>query len=90
MNEKLKEMKQKAIPPAPVLKELDSKKEDNINNIRDQYIKKFKLSVRNIDNNLPLKRFIIGWHDKKKFMSSQKDQTHKDIKIFMDNYCSKK
>lgn len=59
-------MKEKVIPPAPNLNELDGVKEDQtMQNIKDQYLRNIVFGVSAIDTNMDLKRFILKQNDKK-------------------------
>lgn len=62
------------------------KKEETLN-IQDQYIKNIRYGITSIDTNLDLKRFITKQNDKKNL---QTDQTQKDIRLFMENFCNQK
>lgn len=53
-------------------------------NIQDQYIKNIRYGITSIDTNMDLKRFITKQNDKKNL---QNDQTQKDIKLFIENFC---
>ena len=56
-------------------------------NIEDQYIRNIKYGISSIDTNLALKKFIVKQQEKKIVFT---DQTIKDIRHFIDNYCRTK
>ena len=73
------------IPPQPQINQSQMKNEDL--NVQDQYIKNIKYGISSIDTNLALKKFIVKQSEKKTVFT---DQTVKDIKHFIDNYCRTK
>ena len=74
------------MPPSPKLAQLDGEKEEKLN-IQDQYINNIRFKISSIDTNMPLKKFIAKQNEKKNLNS---DQTQKDIKLYIHNYCQGK
>lgn len=74
------------LPPSPRLEAMNEEDEQELN-IEDQYIRNIKYGISSIDKNIPLKKFIVKEQEKKIVFT---DQTIKDIRHFIDNYCRTK
>jgi len=74
------------LPPSPRLEAMNEEEGQEMN-IEDQYIRNIKYGITSIDTNMPLKKFIVKQQEKKIVFT---DQTIKDIRHFIDNYCRTK